>query len=75
MRAFDLDRFQFFILDEEELILADLIASPFVFGIHRLARRGIHELLLQAVAGLPVHLPERDPLHGDVGDRALSGTR
>jgi hypothetical protein len=39
--------------------------------LDHLAGDGIDQLLPQAIAGLPVHLPERDPLGG--GDGRIKG--
>ena len=47
-----------------ETVLADLVAARLVVRVHRLAGDGIDELVLQAVAGAAVHLPEGDPFRG-----------
>src|SRR5213078_1073669 len=62
--AFDLDRFELGILDDEVLAFGDLVAAAFVFGGDRLAGLFIDELLSQAIAGGLVDLPERDALGG-----------
>jgi hypothetical protein len=60
--ALDLDRLKLLVLDLDELILADLVATAFVFAVDRLQGLGIDELLLEAVACRFIDLPERYPL-------------
>jgi len=53
---------QLLFLHHEELVLTNLVAAPFIRGLHHFTRDGIDKLLPKAVAGLPVHLPEGNPL-------------
>ena len=64
---------QLLFLHHQELVLADLVATSPIGGLDHLAGDGIDELLPQAIAGLSVHLPERDPLGG--GDGRVQGDR
>jgi hypothetical protein len=51
--------FQVAVFDEQELLGADLVAAPLIGAFHCLARNRIDELVPEAMAGAPVHLPER----------------
>jgi hypothetical protein len=62
MVAFNFDRFQLRILDQEVLSLGDLVAAAFVLRGDRLAGFLVDQLLAQAIAGGLVDLAERDPL-------------
>jgi hypothetical protein len=61
VRALDLDRIEFLVLDEDVGVLADLIALDAVLGVDRLAGRRVDVLLLDAVSGRPVEGVEADP--------------
>jgi len=60
--ALDFERVQFIIVEQQIFVLGDFVALAFVGGVHRLACLVVDKLLAQAVAGLPVDLPERDAL-------------
>ena len=50
--------FQLFILNDQELILANLVVAAFIVGLHDFARDGIDELLAQPMASFSIDLPE-----------------
>ena len=50
MGALDLDRFELRVLDNQVLPLGDLVATPLVLGVDRLAGFLIDELLTQPIA-------------------------
>jgi hypothetical protein len=38
-------RFQFFVLNDQELIFANLVSAAFVVGLHNFTSAGVHELM------------------------------
>src|SRR6202035_1246258 len=62
VRARDLDRLQFVVLDEQILGFADLVAAGLLVSLDDFTGFLVNELLAQPVAGLAVDLAERDPL-------------
>src|SRR4030088_2538240 len=51
-----------FLLNHQELILANLVTAALVLRFDDVARDRIHELLLQTMAGALIDLPKRNPL-------------
>ena len=72
--AFDFERVEFVVFDQQVFVLGDLVALGLVSGVDRLAGLVVDQLLAQAVAGLPVDLPERDALGGTGGRRQCDRT-
>jgi hypothetical protein len=66
-------RLDLLVVDEKHLALADFVAAAFLVRPHDLAGHGIDKLLTEAIARLPVHLPERNPLGRR--DRRIEGDR
>ena len=64
---------QLLLLHHQELVLADLIPTSPIVGLDHLAGDRIDELLPQAIAGLPVDLPERNSLGG--GESRIKANR
>jgi hypothetical protein len=52
--AFDLERFQVRVLDEDVLALADLVALDSIGGINRLLGDRVDQVLFQSIARLAV---------------------
>jgi len=50
--------FQLFILNDQELVLADLVAATFIVRLHHFTGHCIDELLAHPVAGCSIDLPE-----------------
>src|SRR5262249_27747840 len=61
-RAFDLERLDLLVLDENVLALGDLITLADVVLLDRVAGLAVDQLLPEAVAGLLVDAGERHPL-------------
>ena len=71
--AFDLHGVDLLVLDDEVLAFRNFVAARDVFPRHHVPRFGIHVLLLQTVAGLPV-----DPIETDLfaqGRRRIESNR
>jgi len=51
-------RFQLLVLDDQELVFADLIPAALLVRLDDFARDGIDQLLAQPVAGFLIDLPE-----------------
>ena len=66
-------RVQLFVLDPDINALFDLVASPLVVGIDRIAGLFVDQLLTEAVAGFLIDLPEGDALGR--GCRCVQGDR
>ena len=62
MGAFDFYLLEFFVLNHEILVFADFVSPALLLGQHGLTCFFVDQLLAQAMAGLLVDLPERDPL-------------
>ena len=75
MPALHLDGFELVIIDLDIDTFVDLVASALVFGLDRLARLFIDELLAQPIAGLFVDLPKRDALGRRSRGTKRNGTR
>jgi hypothetical protein len=61
------------VLYQQEPVLANLVAAPLVVRFHPLSGDAIDKLVLKAVPGAAVHLPEGDPLRGGRRGRARPG--
>jgi hypothetical protein len=64
MGALDLDGLKLLVLDEEELVFADLVASGLLRAFYGFTGFLVDELLAQSVASPAVDLAKRNPLRG-----------